>query len=98
MWSRSPTRSCRTRLKPFSGEVLLALEDGRYVAGVGLKRQDPSGEEIAVGTYLHPPDNVASARVAEAPVSRTWAGGRWGWWAGSRRGRAAALSYIILFQ
>jgi GNAT superfamily N-acetyltransferase len=82
-------------LEPFGGEVLVALEGGGYVAGVGLKRHDPTGEEIAVGTepaargkglarrlvsqaarrvlergavvtYLHAPDNVASARVAEA--------------------------------
>lgn len=37
-------------LRPFGGEALVALEDGRYVAGVGLKRHDPAGEEIAVGT------------------------------------------------
>lgn len=82
-------------LKPFGGEVLLALDEGRYVAGVGLKRHDPTGQEIAVVTeepargrglarrlvsqaarrvvgsgavvtYLHAPDNTASARVAEA--------------------------------
>jgi GNAT superfamily N-acetyltransferase len=82
-------------LEPFGPEVLLALDEGRYVAGVGLKRHDPTGEEIAVGTeeqargrglarrlvsqaarevvargavvtYLHAPDNLASARVAEA--------------------------------
>lgn len=82
-------------LKPFGGEVLVALDDGRYVAGVGLKRHDPTGEEIAVVTeepargrglarrlvsqaarrvvgrgavvtYLHAPDNTASAHVADA--------------------------------
>lgn len=38
-------------LQPFSGEVLVALGDGgRYVAGVGLKRHDEAGWEIAVGT------------------------------------------------
>lgn len=37
-------------LHPFGGEVLVALEDGRYLAGVGLKRHDQGGEEIAVGT------------------------------------------------
>ncbi|HET9690639.1 MAG TPA: GNAT family N-acetyltransferase [Acidimicrobiales bacterium] len=84
-------------LRPFGGEVLVATDDGgRYLAGVGLKRHDPTGEEISVGTeeaargkglarrlvsqaarrvvderhaavtYLHAPDNLASARVAEA--------------------------------
>lgn len=82
-------------LQPFGGEALVALEEGRYIAGVGLKRHDPTGQEIAVvtepeargrglarrlvcqaarrvvaggavATYLHAPDNTASARVAEA--------------------------------
>lgn len=38
-------------LQPFGGEVLVALDaGGRYVAGVGLKRHDEAGWEIAVGT------------------------------------------------
>jgi RimJ/RimL family protein N-acetyltransferase len=37
-------------LRPFGGEVLLALEGDRYLAGVGLKRHDRYGREIAVGT------------------------------------------------
>lgn len=37
-------------LHPFGGEVLVAVEDGRYVAGVGLKRHDEDVWEIAVGT------------------------------------------------
>jgi hypothetical protein len=83
-------------LWPFGGEVLVALDDeDRYLAGVGLKRHDRHGHEIAVGTlerarggglarrlvaqasralhargivatYLHDPQNVASARVADA--------------------------------
>jgi GNAT superfamily N-acetyltransferase len=82
-------------LRPFGGEVLVVLDGDAYVAGVGLKRHDPCGSEIAVGTeeaargrglarrlvaqaarrvlaegavptYLHAPDNVASARAAAA--------------------------------
>ncbi|HET9075767.1 MAG TPA: GNAT family N-acetyltransferase [Acidimicrobiales bacterium] len=82
-------------LHPFGGDVLVTLRHGRYVAGVGLKRHDPTGQEVAVVTepeargqglarrlvaqaarrvaaggavvtYLHAPDNHASARVAEA--------------------------------
>lgn len=83
-------------LVPFNGGVLAALdEDDRYMAGVGIKRHDDVGWEIAVGTdpayrgrglarqlvtqaarrvldegavptYLHAPDNIGSARVAEA--------------------------------
>ena len=38
-------------LRPFGGDVLVALDDDdRYLAGVGLKRHDRHGHEIAVGT------------------------------------------------
>ena len=38
-------------LRPFGGDALVALDDdGRYLAGVGLKRHDRHGHEIAVGT------------------------------------------------
>ena len=38
-------------LRPFGGRVLVALDDdGRCVAGVGLKRHDDTGREIAVVT------------------------------------------------
>lgn len=84
-------------LRVFGGQVLVATDpdSGRYLAGVGLKRHDRYGREIAVGTepaargrglarrlvaqasrrvldegalptYLHAPDNLASARVAAA--------------------------------
>jgi GNAT superfamily N-acetyltransferase len=83
-------------LLPFGHEVLVTLDDaGAYGAGVGVKRHDPWGRELAVvteqrlrgrglarrlvaqaarrvladghvPTYLHAPDNAASAAVAEA--------------------------------
>jgi GNAT superfamily N-acetyltransferase len=38
-------------LHPFGGDVLIARDDsGRYLAGVGIKRHDPFGHELAVGT------------------------------------------------
>lgn len=37
-------------LRPFGGRVLVALDGDRYEAGVGLKRHDRFGHEIAVGT------------------------------------------------
>jgi GNAT superfamily N-acetyltransferase len=38
-------------LRPFNGGVLIACdEENRYMAGVGLKRLDEFGSEIAVGT------------------------------------------------
>ncbi len=90
-------------LHPFGGDVLVALEDDAYVAGVGLKRHDEHARELSVvtaeaargrglarrlvaqaarrvvdegrvATYLHAPDNTASARVAEATgfTDRGW--------------------------
>jgi RimJ/RimL family protein N-acetyltransferase len=37
-------------LKPFGGNVLVLLEDDRYVGGVGLKQHDDFASEISVGT------------------------------------------------
>ena len=38
-------------LRPFGGSVLVARDEhGAYLAGVGLKRHDPTGIELAVGT------------------------------------------------
>jgi len=38
-------------LRPFGGEVLVARDgDGAYLAGVGIKRHDPHGNELSVGT------------------------------------------------
>ena len=37
-------------LHPFGGQALVVLDDGVYVAGVGIKRHDDAGWEIAVGT------------------------------------------------
>lgn len=91
-------------LRPFGPDVLLARDEaGGYLAGVGVKRHDRHGHELAVGTeptarsrglarrlvaqaarrvldegavptYLHAPDNVASARVAAAAgfADRGW--------------------------
>jgi GNAT superfamily N-acetyltransferase len=84
-------------LRVFGQQVLLATDPdtGGYLAGVGLKRHNQYGYELAVGTepvargrglarrlvaqaarrvldegavptYQHAPDNIASARVADA--------------------------------
>jgi GNAT superfamily N-acetyltransferase len=37
-------------LRPFGGDVLVVLDDDRYVAGVGIKKHDAAGKEISVGT------------------------------------------------
>lgn len=41
-----------TWLKPFNGDVLVKFDDdtGEYLAGVGIKKHDEYGHEIAVGT------------------------------------------------
>ena len=37
-------------LRPFGGNVLVVREDGHYVAGLGIKRHDELGQEVAVAT------------------------------------------------
>ncbi len=37
-------------LRPFGGQVLVVREDGRYIAGLGIKRHDALGHEVAVAT------------------------------------------------
>jgi GNAT superfamily N-acetyltransferase len=37
-------------LRPFGGDVLLVRDDGKYVAGLGIKRHDDLGREVAVAT------------------------------------------------
>lgn len=108
-WSTSPARlpplgtwidadhpSLPDWLHAFPGRVLAAFDDdGRYLAGVGIKPHTRWGQELAVGTderargrglgrrvvaeaaravltdgaiplYVHHPDNVPSAHVADA--------------------------------
>ena len=94
-WFEHQTDDLPEWLAPFNGPRLVAFDDGRVIAGVGIKVHDRYGQELSVvteeaarglglarqlvataarrilaegsvPTYLHPPDNVASARVAEA--------------------------------
>ena len=37
-------------LRPFGGEVLVVRDGGKYVAGLGIKRHDEVGMEVAVAT------------------------------------------------
>ncbi len=54
-------------LRPFGGQVLVALVHGRYAAGVGLKRHDRFGVELAVGTEPeHRGRGLATRLVAQA--------------------------------
>jgi GNAT superfamily N-acetyltransferase len=95
-WFEHQTDDLPEWLAPFNGPRLVAFDDdGRVIAGVGIKVHDRYGRELAVvadeaarglglarrlvataarqilaegsvPTYLHAPDNTASARVAEA--------------------------------
>lgn len=57
-------------LRPFGGEVLITFIDGRYAAGVGLKRHNAVGMELSVGTEdQHRGKGLATRLVAQA--------GRW---------------------
>jgi GNAT superfamily N-acetyltransferase len=55
-------------LKPFNGDVLIAFaEDGSYAAGVGLKKHNELGIELAVGTEPeHRNKGLAKHLVAQA--------------------------------
>ena len=95
-WFDQQTDELPEWLAPFNGPRLVAFDDdGRAIAGVGIKIHDEWGQELsvvtdeaarglglarrlvanaahriladgAVPTYLHAPDNTASARVADA--------------------------------
>ena len=49
-WIPADDRRLPAWLRPFGGQVLAALIDGEYASGVGLKRHDRFGREVAVGT------------------------------------------------
>ena len=55
-------------LQPFNGDVLIAFaEDGSYAAGVGLKKHNVFGIELAVGTEPeHRNKGLAKRLVAQA--------------------------------
>jgi GNAT superfamily N-acetyltransferase len=95
-WFEHQTDDLPEWLAPFNGPRLVTFDDdGRVIAGVGIKVHDPYGQELSVvteeaarglglarrlvataarrvlaegsvPTYLHAPDNTASARVADA--------------------------------
>lgn len=60
-------------LKPFNGGVLVHwADDGRYAAGVGLKKHNDLGYEISVGTDpAHRGKGLAQSLVAQA-AKRIW--------------------------
>jgi GNAT superfamily N-acetyltransferase len=63
-------------LRPFGGEVLVVFEEGRYVAGLGIKRHDELGREVAVATEEQwRGRGLARALVARASARILRAGG-----------------------
>jgi GNAT superfamily N-acetyltransferase len=64
-------------LRPFGGEVLVALDDdGRYLAGVGLKAHDDTGREIAVTTDERARGRGLARRLVAQAARRVLAEGR----------------------
>ncbi|CAA9244195.1 MAG: hypothetical protein AVDCRST_MAG10-1850 [uncultured Acidimicrobiales bacterium] len=49
-WVPSDQPDVPAWLRPFGGKVLVVREDGQYVAGLGIKRHDELGQEVAVAT------------------------------------------------
>ena len=63
-------------LRPFGGEVLLVRDDGAYVAGLGIKRHDALGLEVAVATEeAWRGRGLARALVARAAAAILRSGG-----------------------
>ena len=56
-------------LRPFGGHVLVVREEGEYVAGLGIKRHDKLGHEVAVATE-EPWRGRGLARALVARASR----------------------------
>ncbi len=54
-------------LHPFGGRALIAIIEGKYAAGVGIKQHNASGLEISVGTEPeHRGKGLATGLVAQA--------------------------------
>lgn len=63
-------------LRPFGSPVLVALGDrGDYLAGVGLKRHDHLGRELAVGTAPHARGRGLARRLVAQAARRVVADG-----------------------
>jgi GNAT superfamily N-acetyltransferase len=62
-------------LHPFGGRVLVALDGDRYAAGVGLKRHNQYGIELAVGTELGYRGRGLAARLCAQAARHVLASG-----------------------
>ena len=70
VWVPATDPSVPEWLRPFGGEVLMVLDEGDYVAGVGLKVHDELGVEISVGTSEAARDRGLGRRLV-AQAART---------------------------
>ena len=62
-------------LRPFGGQVLVALQDGHYIAGVGIKHHDRYGQELAVVTEEGHREHGLARRLVAQAARRVIAGG-----------------------
>jgi GNAT superfamily N-acetyltransferase len=76
IWLLSDDERVADWLRPFGGEVLIALADGGYAAGVGLKRHDRFGWELAVGTEERFAGQGLGRRLVAQAARRVVADGR----------------------
>jgi RimJ/RimL family protein N-acetyltransferase len=63
-------------LHPFGGDVLVHVEDGRYVGGVGLKRHDEHAWELSVGTEVEARGRGIARRLVVTAAKRVLDDGR----------------------
>lgn len=75
-WIRADAPDVPAWLRPFGGEVLVVRDEGKYVAGLGIKRHDELGFEVAVATdEAWRGRGLARALVSRAAASILRAGG-----------------------
>ncbi len=77
VWERAAEPGMPQWLRPFGGEALVTRDrDGRYLAGVGLKRHGERGWEIAVGTEPAARGAGLARRLVAQAARRVLAEGR----------------------
>ncbi|HEX2807596.1 MAG TPA: GNAT family N-acetyltransferase, partial [Kineosporiaceae bacterium] len=62
-------------LRPFGGEVLVSFDEGGYAAGVGIKRHDRYGHELAVVTVERAQGRGLARRLVAQAARRVLADG-----------------------
>lgn len=76
-WESAGAQHTPDWLRPFGGQVLVARDDdGTYLAGVGIKRHDRWGHELAVVTAEHARGNGLARRLVAQAARRVLESGR----------------------